>query len=300
MGAGRLQSLFRRDEIKIDRRPVEQKRMLLAGEVLQVYGLKPEECNPPPVGARHAVPPQGVGHPPPIIFEDSDLLVVDKPAGMAAHPGTGIPPGASLIERVLTYLAPLGGQGGSVFSPALAHRLDKETSGVILIAKTGPRLRSLTAALREGKIHKRYLALVAGHPPESGVIDAPLIREDSAAGAKSRVGAKGGKSARTRYHTLKKLGSHALLQVIIDTGRMHQIRAHLAHLGFPVAGDTRYGRPSEVRGRMKAIGLRRLFLHAEEISWDEGGRARSFRASLPPELRAVLDRLETPASFSAP
>src|SRR5690606_5504382 len=140
-------------------------------------------------------------------------------------------------------LAP--GWGTELFRPALVHRLDKETSGVLLIAKSGPMLRALTEALRAGKIRKRYLALVAGHPfPDAGVIDAALARVDSASGAKSLVADDDeGKVSVTRYKTLKTFGGpvdgHALLQVVIETGRMHQIRAHLAHIGHPIAGDTR-------------------------------------------------------------
>jgi subtilisin family serine protease len=157
-----------------------------------------------------------------------------------------------------------------LFAPSLIHRLDKETSGALLIAKTGSRLRGLSETLRAGRLRKRYLALVSGVPARSeGEIDVPLAREDSSAGAKARIGA--GKRAMTRYRILKNTGSYSLLQVIIETGRMHQIRAHLAHLGHPVAGDTRYHRPSEARRQRRELGLDRIFLHAEALSWEEDG-----------------------------
>ena len=296
VGPGRLQSLFRREEIKIGKRPVERGTLLQAGEVLRVFGLRPEEAAAS-AGPREADRFASVtAGPPPILHEDAGLLVVDKPAGMAAHPGTGILPGDSLIERARAYLANKGWRGeGELFAPSLVHRLDKETSGVLLVAKTGPCLRALTAAMREGRVRKRYAALVSGVPAEGeGTIDVPLAREDTAAGAKTRA-APEGKKALTRFRVVKNAGSYSLLQVIIETGRMHQIRAHLAHVGHPVAGDTRYHRPSEARRQRRELGLDRIFLHAEEISWEEEGRRRRFRAPLPPELRSALGRLGMPA-----
>lgn len=290
LGMGRLQSLFRRKEIKVAKRPIDRGRMLAAGDVLQVYGLRPDEVEAAkqPAGS----PARATGYPPPsVLFEDDELLVVDKPAGVAAHPGTGIPEGASLIERVQAMLGPSAGAedswAGEAFSPALVHRLDKETSGVLLVAKTGPALRALTAALRDGKMRKTYFALVAGHPrPASGVIDAALERTDSAAGAKSRVAddPDAGKHSVTRYRTVRTSGDFALLEVVIETGRMHQIRAHLAHIGHPIVGDTRYDRPAEARAKMKALGLKRMFLHARELAWESGSGRRIFRSPLPEEL----------------
>jgi len=244
ISTGRLQSLFRRKEIKVAKKPIDTAYALKAGDVVQVYGIREEEAQrdeaATSAATRAATPRASAYPPPPILFEDHALLVVNKPSGMAAHPGSGIAPGASLIERVQAYLATskaksenkaekrLGKNGGSktsgvvndawntsgeeeetpledllfagssegltpgwgteLFRPALVHRLDKETSGVLLIAKSGPMLRTLTEALRAGKIRKRYLALVAGHPqPASGTIDAALSRVDSASGAKSLI-----------------------------------------------------------------------------------------------------------------
>ena len=225
------------------------------------------------------------------MYEDDEIMVVNKPAGVASHPGTGIAPGESLIERVQAQLGVQEEWSGEMFSPSRVHRLDKDTSGVLLVAKTGARLRSLVAALREGQIHKRYVALVVGHPqPASATIDAPLTRDDNASGAKSRVAEEDGRAALTRYKTLKKVGAYSLLQVIIETGRLHQIRAHLAHIGHPVVGDTRYDRPAEARQHMKDLGLKHLFLHSEQVSWEEDGKTRTFQAPLPEDLQAVLEK----------
>ena len=288
MGLSRLQSLFRRKEIKVAKRPVARGYLLRPGDVLQVYGLKPgEEKRPDPVAQ-----PWPVGDPIPSVYEDDEIMVVNKPAGVASHPGTGIASGESLIERVQAQLDGREKWSGEIFSPSLVHRLDKDTSGVLLVAKTGERLRSLVASLREGRIRKRYLALVVGHPqPASATIDAPLTREDNASGAKSRVADGEGRAALTRYKTLRKIGAYSLLQVIIETGRLHQIRAHLAHIGHPVVGDTRYDRPAEARQHMKELGLKHLFLHSEQVSWEEDGKTRTFTAPLPPELQTVLDKI---------
>lgn len=297
LGMGRMQSLFRRKEIKIAKKPVEAAYILQAGDVLQVYGLRPEEAAGPAEvrGEREdaAARPAKAYPPPPVLHQDDELVVVDKPAGMAVHPGTGVPEGASVIERVQALLRGQGDAwGGEVFSPALVHRLDKETSGVLLIARTGPALRALTETLRAGRMRKRYLALVGGHPqPTTGVIDAPLERTDSAAGAKSRIADgedEGGKRAVTRYRTVRRVGDYALLEVVIETGRMHQIRAHLAHIGHPIVGDTRYDRPAEARRKAREHGIDRLFLHAAELSWREGDRKRAFLAPLPPDLERAV------------
>ncbi len=290
---GRLQTLFRKKEIRVGKQPAERGYMLQPGDVLRVFGLRPGEDEASKKAPTEVRPARSYPMPP-VLFEDEALLVVDKPAGMAAHPGTGIPPGASLIERVRAHsAAPGAGWDGEVFEPSLVHRLDKETSGLLLVARTGPALRDLTAALRDGRVRKTYLALVAGHPhPARGVVDVPLERSDSAAGAKSRVAEAGtGKRSLTRYVTVGQVGDFALLEVKIDTGRMHQIRAHLAHIGHPIVGDTRYDKPSEARRRMREAGIDRMFLHAAELEWTGAdGVRQAFKAPLPADLaRAAGD-----------
>ena len=337
LSTGRLQSLFRRKEIKVNKKAVEQGYQLQAGDVLRVFGVRDEEAESHEVvrnapGARPARVERSAYPPPVILYEDFELLVVDKPAGVASHPGSGILPGASLIERARAYLssgatpvlskkkridsyanaegdpvdAPLEdllfagsreglepGWGNELFSPSLVHRLDKDTSGVLLIAKTGSKLRDLTAAIRDGRIRKRYLALVAGRPePSAGTIDAALERDDNPSGAKSLIAEDGdGKRSVTHYKTLKTVGNYALLQVTIETGRMHQIRAHLSHIGHPIVGDTRYDRPAVARERLKELGLKRLFLHAEELAWTDDGVKKVFKSPLPEDLRGVVGKV---------
>jgi 23S rRNA pseudouridine955/2504/2580 synthase len=313
LGIDRLNSLFRRKEIKVAKKPVARNHMLAEGDQVSVYGLKPEEVE------RAAAADGGpeAGPAPvfdiPVIHEDDDILVLDKPAGLAVHPGTGIAPGDSVIEKVRARLA--GGRGAEgasgaagwaiereVFQPSLVHRLDKETSGVLLVAKSGPALRALTRSLREGGFEKRYLALAEGIlDPPAGSLEGSLERVDSrAGGAKSEVSEAGGKTALTRYRTVKVVGNFSLLGVIIETGRMHQIRAHLAHAGHPLAGDSRYGSHERNRAYRKGFGLKRIFLHAADLSVRWPGRGTlAFHAPLPPDLASALARLDAPPEPAA-
>jgi 23S rRNA pseudouridine955/2504/2580 synthase len=308
MGLARLHSLFRRGEVKVSRKPIARAHILQAGEAVQVYGLKAgdlegvqgarisgagiESLPPTSDTAEAAAPRPKPRLAIPVLHEDGDILVLDKPAGRAVHPGTGVAPGESVIEEARAYLS--GGQSaGGLFRPSLVHRLDKDTSGVLVIAKTGESLRRLTAALREGGFAKRYLALVEGapHPPRGG-ISGLLHRVDSrTGGAKALVSQHEGKWAVTRYETLKVLGNFSLLGVIIETGRMHQIRAHLAGLGHPLAGDARYGSYERARALRKELGLKRVFLHASDLEIRAGGPKLVFHSPLPRDLSDVLGRI---------
>lgn len=304
MGIDRLNSLFRRKEIKVAKKPIPRGHLLHEGDVISIYGLKPEEADR--AGPKHwgaaGLPDDHVAPAEfelPILHEDDDILVLDKPAGLAVHPGTGIAPGESVIEKVRGRLAG-GGARDEVFQPSLVHRLDKDTSGVLLVAKSGAALRGLTQALREGGFMKRYLALVEGVPtPREGRLEGNLQRVDSrAGGAKTEVVEDEGKTAVTRYRTAKVIGNFSLLSVIIETGRMHQIRAHLAHAGHPLAGDSRYGSHERNRAYRKGMGLKRIFLHAAEIEVRMPGRASlSFQAPLPTDLAGALDKA---AAFALP
>jgi len=220
-----------------------------------------------------------------VLFEDDDLLVLDKPAGMAVHPGTGTPPGTTVIERVWQEL----GVSNSVFQPALAHRLDRGTSGVLVVAKTRKALLEVQRQIQSKDTPKEYIALVEGIPTKnSGVIKERLTRVDSRdRGAKSVVAKAGeeGLDSETRWKLRTRLGDYALVDVQILSGRLHQIRAHMASIGHPVAGDDRYG-------TVKFAGLKRPFLHAARLGLKLYGRNVFFDAPLPSELNAVVKRLE--------
>jgi len=204
-----------------------------------------------------------------------------------------------LIELAHAYLAahspPMSQSSqNEIFQPALVHRLDRETSGVLVIAKSGAALRSLTAALRAGQLHKAYLALIHGHPPEkSGTLRDSLARIDSrTGGAKAIVDEEEGRESISHYTVVETLGKFTLVRVIIETGRMHQIRAHFTHAGLPLAGDRRYGNPDSAKTMREQFGLKRIFLHAESLELtDLSGKGRKFKAPLPPALEAVLTQV---------
>lgn len=217
-----------------------------------------------------------------IIHRDDDILVVDKPAGMAVHAGSGLPWG--LID-VLRRIYP------DEFLE-LAHRLDRETSGCLVLARNGAALGWLGAQFREGAAGKRYLCLLDGTFPESTVeVDAPLARV--ATGHRRVVEVNpAGKPALTRFHRLQAYPGASYAEAELLTGRTHQIRVHALHLGMPLAGDRKYS-PRDSLKRWRKLGLKRMFLHAHALTLEttDGGRLE-FSAALPPELGTVLSALE--------
>jgi 23S rRNA pseudouridine955/2504/2580 synthase len=219
-----------------------------------------------------------------IIYEDDRLLVVDKPSGLAVHGGSGLDFG--LIEGLRSLRTGLK-------TLELVHRLDRGTSGCIMVAKRRSALRSLHALIREGAVEKRYLTLVRGQWQLGATeIDTPLKLDRDGGGQKVRPAADG-KPARSRFRLVSHFGRFAsLLEVEIPTGRTHQIRVHAASVGHPVAGDDRYGDRS-FNAECAELGLRRLFLHAQliEFTWPESDEEFVVSAPLPDELRDFLDRL---------
>ena len=216
-----------------------------------------------------------------ILYEDARLLVLDKPSGIAVHAGSGID--AGVIEG-LRVLRP------EVFLE-LAHRLDRDTSGVLVLAKTPETLRAIHDALNTRSTDKRYLALVRGAwRGGEHVVDAPLRKGMIRGGERMVEVAPDGKPALSRFRPLRRHADCTLVEVTIETGRTHQIRVHAAHLGHPLAGDDKYGDPAFNR-TLAALGLRRLFLHAQLLSLPLGGRQLTLEAPLCPELARVLDTL---------
>ncbi len=220
-----------------------------------------------------------------VLYEDSRILVLDKPAGMAVHSGSGVSIGC--IEALRCLRPKLPGMD-------LVHRLDRDTSGCLLVAKRRSALRTLHSLLREGGMEKRYLALVMGNWQHGArTVDLPLLRERGNGGAFVRV-AEDGKPAESRFRVVEFYGRDAtLVEVTIPTGRTHQIRVHAAYMGHPIAGDSRYG--DEVfNERMQRIGLQRMFLHAHAISFTWPGSDEPFMVSapLPGDLRDVQQRLQ--------
>jgi 23S rRNA pseudouridine955/2504/2580 synthase len=228
-----------------------------------------------------------------VLFEDEHLLAVDKPAGLAAHPGTGIS-GATLVEEARAYLKVPADLPPTEFKPSPAHRLDRETSGVVLVAKTRRAMARLTALFTEGEgIHKSYLALVKGKMPRpEGTIDLPLSEHEQTARSKAQRGVNF-QEATTHYRVVSAMREASLLQLRIETGRTHQIRRHLQAVGHPVAGDARYGDFAFNRVARTRWGMRRMFLHAWKLEIPHPMTSRPVRLVAPPpdELLAVLGRM---------
>lgn len=215
-------------------------------------------------------------------YQDADLMVIDKPAGLSVHPGPGHPDG-TLVNALLSRCPDLPGIGG-VLRPGIVHRLDKDTSGLMVVAKTEPAHRDLSAQIKARQVDKGYLALAVGAlTPPQGVIDAPIGRDPRQRQRMAVV--PGGRAARTGYRVQQGSASHTLLELQLETGRTHQIRVHLAYRGCPLFGDGTYGKPSPL--------LSRHFLHAHRLGFRHPatGKTLRFQAELPPELAALLPEL---------
>jgi 23S rRNA pseudouridine1911/1915/1917 synthase len=223
-----------------------------------------------------------------IIYENDHLMVINKPAGMVVHPAAGHSTG-TLVQAALAHAPELEGIGGEQ-RPGVVHRLDKNTSGLILMAKDDRTYRWLQDQFRLRIVKKVYLALVDGKPPTpSGRIEAPVGRSTSQRKKMAVVSPEKGRDAVSEYLTIESFPTHTLLEVHPLTGRTHQIRLHMAFLGCPIVADTIYGH------RHPTLALERHFLHAARLTITLPGEAqpRVFEAPLPPDLSVVLDDLRT-------
>lgn len=278
LSRSRIQALIREGQVLVDgAAPRKAGQMLEPGARITVY-------LPPPQPSE--LIPENI--PLEIIYENADLLVVNKPAGMVVHPAAGHRAG-TLVHAALAHAPEIEGIGGER-RPGVVHRLDKNTSGLILLAKNNATHRWLQDQFRMRKIEKAYLALVDGRPPTpSGRIEAPVGRDPRQRKRMAVVTPEKGRAAVSEYHTVETFAAHTLLEVHPITGRTHQIRLHLAFLGCPVAGDTVYGK------RHSTIPLERHFLHAFRLKVRLRGEknARLFEAPLPNELEAVLEKLRS-------
>ena len=221
-----------------------------------------------------------------VVFENKDLMVVDKPAGMVVHPAAGHSTG-TLVHAALAHAPEMEGIGGEL-RPGVVHRLDKDTSGLILMAKNDRAHRWLQDQFRLRKVVKIYLALVDGHPPTpTGRIEAPIGRDPAHRKQMGVVPIDKGRESETEYKTLESFSQYAFLEVHPLTGRTHQIRIHLAFIHCPIVGDTLYGH------RHPTLPISRHFLHAARLTIQLPGESslRTFSAPLPPELEQVLNSL---------
>jgi 23S rRNA pseudouridine1911/1915/1917 synthase len=232
-----------------------------------------------------------------VVHEDSDLIVVDKPAGLVVHHGAGHR-GGTLVDGLLARfpeLADLASSGaGEPDRPGIVHRLDKGTSGLLVVARSPAAFHSLSAQLRTHSAGRHYLALVAGTvEDDAGMVDAPIGRSPR---QPTRMAVtRGGRPARTAYTVVRRYGQPreaTLVEATLETGRTHQVRVHLAAIGHPVIGDDRYwGTQPRPPGARELLGPGRLFLHACRLSLDHpaDGERRSWESPLPPDLAAVLE-----------
>ncbi|AKH19607.1 23S rRNA pseudouridine(955/2504/2580) synthase RluC [Sedimenticola thiotaurini] len=223
-----------------------------------------------------------------IIFEDKRLIVLNKPSGIAVHGGSGLSFG---VIEALRQLRPDERQ------LELVHRLDRETSGCLLVAKRRSALRTLHELMRSNGIDKRYIALVRGNWRRDRIeVDAPLLKNTLQGGERIVVVNPRGKESLTRFSIRERIGDFQLIEARLMTGRTHQIRVHAAHLGTPVLGDGKYGDAATNR-ELRDLGLRRLFLHAETLRfrWPDEKQFQHFRAPLEPALEELLSRIRTSA-----
>jgi 23S rRNA pseudouridine1911/1915/1917 synthase len=239
---------------------------------------------PPSLSARPEAIPLDV------VYQDTDLAVIDKPAGMVVHPAAGHPGGT--LANALVALFPSAGSAGPTVRPGIVHRLDKDTSGLIVVALSATAQQSLQRQIAHRTAKRSYLALVTGRPePDSGVIDAPIGRDPKDRKRMATYGVAA-RDARTAFRVVETLPGVTLVEATLQTGRTHQIRVHFAAIGHPVVGDQVYGGES-------IFGLRRQFLHACYLALRSPttGKDLEFRSRLPDDLASVLDRLRRGRKF---
>ena len=235
-------------------------------------------------------PPMAEDIPLDVRYSDDRVMVVSKPAGLVTHPAHGHE-GGTLVNALLGLGEPLAAAGST--RPGIVHRLDKDTSGLLLVAKDDEAHEFLVEALRRRAVERTYLALVRSPmPAASGTVDAPIGRHPAKRWAMSVL--PGGRPAVTHYRVLFDTGEVTLLEVTLETGRTHQIRVHLSHLGHPVLGDATYGGNTELSA---GLGLERPFLHATRLAWPDpaGGDTVEVDDELPEDLRSVLAASGVPA-----
>jgi 23S rRNA pseudouridine955/2504/2580 synthase len=281
-----LYKLVRTKKVRVNGARTEIARLLEAGDVITVHGARDEKPAPAEKPAR------AVKQDFKVLYEDDAILVCDKPAGLAIHPGTGLV-GDTLVDQARAYLERQGLQlAEGEFKPSPAHRLDRETSGVVVVAKTRQAMVKLTEIFTEGTAHKTYLTLAKGRfQKEKGSIDLRLSEHQQTAASKSVRGTNM-QQALTHWKKLAGGTEATLLEVEIETGRTHQIRRHLAAIGHPVVGDGKYGDFPFNRQAQKTFGLRRMFLHSTRLSLAHPLTKKRlvFTAPLPDELAACLPR----------
>ena len=294
----RVQLLLQQGGVLIDGKLAKASRKLRSGESISILG----DPQPPPLHAMaEAIPLE-------IVYEDGDLAVINKPAGMMVHAGSGATEDArnrgTLVNALLHHLGELSSASGPL-RPGIVHRLDKQTSGLIVVAKNDVAHARLSSMFSRRQVRKLYLALVQGDlPQERGTVNAPISR-DAVRRTRMTTRREGGRSAVSHWEVLRRIrgpyGSFTLISVRIETGRTHQIRVHMASLGHPVVGDTLYGAASAIAPLAGSGGLPRLvlprnFLHAAELEFAHPGSGERLTlvSNLPADLKDFMAQLAPP------
>lgn len=294
----RVQLLIEQEKVRLDGKSPRASYRLRGGESVEVLG----DPTPPPLRAfAEDIPLK-------LVYEDDDLSVIDKPAGMTIHAGAGKNEGGTLVNALLHRYRSLSSVGGEQ-RPGIVHRLDKQTSGLIIVARNDAAHARLAQMFAERQMRKTYIALVHGHMKQDrGTIDAPIARDLLRRTRMTTRRSAGARSAISHYTVLRRIasrfGAFTLVSVRIETGRTHQIRVHLASIGHPVVGDTVYGAPARlmvIPGRRTAdpapesLALGRNFLHAAELDFAHPRTEKplQLRSSLPADLETFLQQIES-------
>ncbi len=270
----RLQAWLKSGHIRVEGAAMQAKSVVSGGERVDLA---------PP--APPAAAPRAQRMPLAIVFEDDDLIVIDKPAGLVVHPGAGVPD-RTLLNALLAHAPTLTG----VPRAGIVHRLDKDTSGLLVVAKNVSAQAHLAEQLSTRTMRRVYLAVVHGDPPASGRVDAPIGRD---ARVRTRMAvSRRGREARTSFRVLERYGHAALIECRLDTGRTHQIRVHLQHIRHPLAGDTVYR-----RGTRHGVSFPRQALHAAELTLTHprSGKIMSWRVEPPADMRGLIEKLRSEA-----
>ncbi|HXR74470.1 MAG TPA: RluA family pseudouridine synthase [Bryobacteraceae bacterium] len=273
----RLQGWIKTGRVRVNGAAARPSHTLRVGEEIEV-----EPGSLPPLRAE----PEEI--PLTILYEDADVIAIDKPAGMVVHAGAGHHRG-TLVNALLHHFGQLSTTGGDL-RPGIVHRLDRETSGVLIVARTDQAHQSLAEQFRARKVEKTYLALARGHiSPPQGTITKRIMR-DPVRRTRMTTRLESGRTALTHYRTIEQLANLSLLEVKIGTGRTHQIRVHLSSIGHPIVGDGLYGAPRRA-DRIPAPD--RFFLHAQRLRFQSPstGQPIEIESPLAPELKDYLERL---------
>jgi 23S rRNA pseudouridine955/2504/2580 synthase len=276
----RIYRLLRKGEVRVNKGRIKPEYRLKSGDQVRIPPVRVSESKPASPSGQSLQKLASA-----ILYEDERLLVLNKPAGMAVHGGSGLSYGVIEALRVLRSEAPY---------LELVHRLDRDTSGCLLIAKRRSELRMLHELLRKGEVDKRYLLLVQGDWSQGPYrVNAALKKNLLRSGERMVRVDEDGKTALTHFRFLDSYGGASLMEAELKTGRTHQIRVHAEHAGHPLAGDDKYG-DTNFNRRMRSLGLKRLFLHAHTVAFEDNERHRNIHVSAPlsADLRKMIQQLE--------